>query len=53
VFGLGGQPPVLEGRPMTFHCSELAFVFDNTAYCENRTGNGAAARSLASKMSEA
>lgn len=47
------QPPVLEGRPMAFHCSELAFVFDNTARCENMTGNGAAARSLSSRMSEA
>lgn len=47
------QPPVLEGRPMAFHCSELAFVFDNTARCENMTGNGTAARALAAKMSEA
>lgn len=47
------QPPILEGRPMAFHCSELAFVFDNTARCENMTGNGAAARALAAKMSEA
>lgn len=47
------QPPVLDGRPMAFHCSELAFVFDNTARCENMTGNGTAARALATKMSEA
>ena len=47
------QPPVLEGRPMAFHCSELAFVFDNAARCENMTGNGAAAHALAAKMSEA
>src|SRR5579863_124942 len=47
------QTPVLEGRPMAFHCSELAFVFDNTARCENMTGNGVAARALAAKMSEA
>ena len=47
------QTPVLDGRPMSFHCSELAFVFDNTARCENMTGNGAAAHSLAFKMSEA
>src|SRR5262249_53721362 len=24
------QTPVLDGRPRAFHCSELAFVFDNT-----------------------
>ena len=47
------QTPVLDGRPMAFHCSELAFVFDNTARCENMTGNGEAARSLAAKMSQA
>ena len=47
------QTPILDGRPMAFHCSELAFVFDNTARCENMTGNGTAARSLADKMSEA
>jgi len=47
------QPPVLEGRPMAFHCAELAFVFDNAARCENMTGNGAAAQALAAKMSQA
>jgi para-nitrobenzyl esterase len=47
------QTPILDGRPMAFHCSELAFVFDNTAQCENMTGDGAAARALAAKMSEA
>ncbi len=47
------QTPILDGRPMAFHCSEIAFVFDNTARCEAMTGNGAAARALAVKMSEA
>jgi len=47
------QTPVLGGRPMAFHCAELAFVFDNAARCENMTGNGAAAHALAAKMSEA
>jgi para-nitrobenzyl esterase len=47
------QTPVLDGRPMAFHCSEIAFVFDNTARCENMTGNGEAARALAMKMSQA
>lgn len=47
------QTPVLDGRPMSFHCSELAFVFDNAARCENMTGNGAAAHGLAAKMSQA
>jgi para-nitrobenzyl esterase len=47
------QTPILDGRPMAFHCSELAFVFDNTERCAAMTGNGAAARVLAAKMSEA
>ncbi len=47
------QTPILDARPMAFHCSELAFVFDNTARCENMTGNSAAARALAAKMSGA
>jgi para-nitrobenzyl esterase len=47
------QTPVLSGRPMAFHCSEIAFVFDNTDRCENMTGGGPAARDLAAKVSEA
>jgi para-nitrobenzyl esterase len=47
------QTPVLNGRPMAFHCSEIAFVFDNTARCENMTGGGSAARQLAAKASDA
>ncbi len=44
------QTPVLSGRPMSFHCSEIAFVFDNTDRCENMTGGGPAARDLAAKV---
>lgn len=47
------QTPVLSGRPMAFHCSEIAFAFDNTDRCENMTGGGPAARELAAKVSEA
>jgi len=47
------QTPILSGRPRAFHCSELAFVFDNTDRCETMTGGGPAARALAAKMSEA
>jgi len=52
-FRFDWQTPVLDGRPMAFHCSELAFVFDNTARCENMTGNGPEARNLAARMSQA
>jgi para-nitrobenzyl esterase len=47
------QTPVLDGRPMAFHCSELAFVFDNTTRCQNMTGDGPRARALAARMSDA
>ena len=47
------QTPVLSGRPMAFHCSEIAFVFDNTDRCENMTGGGESARALAAKVSQA
>lgn len=47
------QTPVLNGRLMSFHCSELAFVFNNTARCDRMTGDGEAARALAAKMSDA
>jgi para-nitrobenzyl esterase len=47
------QTPILSGRPRAFHCSEIAFVFDNTDRCETMTGGGAAARALAATMCEA
>ncbi|HEY6489974.1 MAG TPA: carboxylesterase/lipase family protein [Terracidiphilus sp.] len=47
------QTPVLSGRPMAFHCSEIAFVFDNTERCRNMTGGGPTAKELADKLSTA
>ncbi|MBV9501814.1 MAG: carboxylesterase/lipase family protein [Acidobacteriaceae bacterium] len=47
------QTPILDGRPMAFHCSELSFCFDNTDRCETMTGGGERARSLAAAVSEA
>jgi len=47
------QTPILNGRPRAFHCSEIAFAFDNTDRCENMTGGGPDARALAEKVSEA
>jgi para-nitrobenzyl esterase len=47
------QTPILSGRPRAFHCSEIAFVFDNTDRCETMTGGGAQARTLAAKMCDA
>lgn len=47
------QTPVLDGRPMAFHCSELSFCFDNTDRCEAMTGGGPRARALGARMSDA
>ncbi len=47
------QTPILDGRPMAFHCAELAFCFDNTDRCETMTGGGPRAQSLADKVSGA
>jgi len=47
------QTPVLDGRRMTFHNTELPFAFDNTDSCEHMTGGGPAARALAARVSQA
>jgi para-nitrobenzyl esterase len=47
------QPSVLEGRPGAFHCSDLAFCFDNTKRCDQATGDTQDARRLAATMSQA
>ena len=47
------NPPVLDGRARAFHCSELAYVFDNIDRCLNSTGGGPEARALAGKMADA
>jgi para-nitrobenzyl esterase len=45
--------PVLDGRPLAYHQSEIPFVFDNTDRCASTTGGGPEARELAAKVSEA
>ena len=47
------KTPVLDARPRAFHCSELAFVFDNVDRCENMTGGVPEAHRLAPKVSDA
>jgi para-nitrobenzyl esterase len=47
------QTPILNGRPMAFHCAELSFCFDNSDRCETMTGGGPRARALGAKMSQA
>ena len=52
-YWFGWKTPVLDGRPLAFHCQDLAFWFDNIDLCIQATGGGEDARKLASQMSHA
>ena len=45
--------PVFNGVPMSYHTSEIAFVFNNIQKMAQATGGGQAAQALADKMSRA
>lgn len=45
--------PQLDGRPRSFHCSEIPFAFANTDKAENYTGSSDEARQLADKVAKA
>lgn len=47
------QSPVMDGVFKAMHCMELPFVFDNIDKCEEMTGGGKEAYTLADKMSSA
>jgi len=53
MYWFGWNTPVLDGRPLAFHCQDLAFWFDNIDLAAQATGGTDDARSLASKMSAA
>jgi para-nitrobenzyl esterase len=53
MYWFGWNTPVLDGRPRSFHASDLAFVFDNTDRCAAMTGGTPEARALAARMSDA
>ncbi len=53
AYWFGWKTPVLDGRPLAFHCQDLAFWFDNIDRCVQATGGGDDARTLASGMSGA
>jgi para-nitrobenzyl esterase len=46
-------PPVLDGKPGTYHACEIAYVFDNIDRCVRQTGAGPAARALSTNVSRA
>ncbi len=47
------QSPVNDGRYKAMHCMDIAFQFDNIRRCEEMTGGGKDAYTLASKISSA
>jgi len=53
AYWFGWKTRVLDGRPLAFHCQDLAFWFDNIDLCVQATGGAEDARKLASQMSRA
>jgi len=53
MYWFGWKTPVLDGRPLAYHCQDLAFWFDNVDLAAQATGGGDDARALATKMSGA
>lgn len=53
MYWFGWKTPVLDGRPLAYHCQDLAFWFDNVDLAAQATGGGDDARELAVKMSGA
>tara|TARA_R110002020_G_scaffold309301_1_gene525071 strand:+ start:217628 stop:219364 length:1737 start_codon:yes stop_codon:yes gene_type:complete len=47
------QTPILDGRPMAFHCADIPFAFFNTDRCDAMSGGGADARALSACISDA
>jgi para-nitrobenzyl esterase len=50
LYWFGWKTPVLDGRPLAYHCQDLAFWFDNIDLAAQATGGGKGARQLADKM---
>lgn len=53
MYWFGWKTPVLDGRPLAYHCQDLAFWFDNIDLAAQATGGTDDARDLATKMSRA
>jgi para-nitrobenzyl esterase len=50
LYWFGWKTPVLDGRPLAYHCQDLAMWFDNIDLAAQATGGVPSARALASKM---
>ena len=46
MYWFGWKTPVLDGRPLAYHCQDLAFWFDNIDLAAQATGGGDEARAL-------
>ena len=53
MYWFGWKTPVLDGRPLAYHCQDLAFWFDNIDLAAQATGGTPDAHALATKMSRA
>ena len=53
MYWFGWKTSVLDGRPLPYHCSDLAFWFDNVDLAAQATGGTADARATAGRMSRA
>jgi para-nitrobenzyl esterase len=53
MYWFGWKTPVLDGRPLAYHCQDLAFWFDNIDLAAQATGGTDEARALATRMSGA
>jgi len=53
LYWFGWKTPVLDGRPLAYHCQDLAMWLDNIDLAAQATGGVADARALAPKMSAA
>jgi para-nitrobenzyl esterase len=53
LYWFGWKTPVLDGRPLAYHCQDLAMWMDNIDLAVQATGGVPEARALASKMSTA
>ena len=53
LYWFGWKTPVLDGRPLAYHCQDLAMWFDNIDLAVQATGGVPEARALATKMSGA
>jgi para-nitrobenzyl esterase len=53
AYWFGWKTPVLDSRPLAYHCQDLAFWFDNIDLAAQATGGGREARALAATMSGA